>query len=187
MQHEDRLKEIESSVYWRILGIIRILPELRHRWKLLLLVGILACVSLPFWPLLAILMCFAFGRDLIWRVLWKIRPLHDLMAFVRQNILARLGSSRGDSSEIAASIYHRPTQVESPATGMTNERLRWHLLQQACHQRRVLLQGYGLTRNTLISDDETPDLLSLSYTEICMLRISAESHSATGYKSASSL
>jgi hypothetical protein len=179
-QHEDRLKEIESSVSWRIFGVMRILPELRHRWKLLLLVGILACVSLPFWPLLAILMCFTPGRDLIWRVLWKIRPLHDLMGFVRQKILSGIGGSHGEVSEITPLIYHRPTDVESPATGMTNERLRWLLLQQLCPQRRILLQGYGLTRNTLIRDDETPDLLSLSRTEMSVLRISAGSHPAIG-------
>jgi len=175
-QHEGRLKEIESSVSWQILGVIRILPELRHRWKLLLLVAILACVSLPLWPLLAIFMCFASGRDLIWRVLWKIRPLRDLMGFVRQKLLSPIGGSRGEVSEFIPLIYHRPTGVEAPAFEITNERLCWLLLQQLCPQRRILLQPYGLTRNTLIRDDETPGLLSLSRTETSLLRISAGSH-----------
>lgn len=179
-QHEGQLKEIESSVSWRIFGIIRILPELRHRWKLLLLVGLTACVSLPFWPLLAILMFFAFGRDLIWRVLWRIPALQDLMGFVRQKFLSRMGASRGDVGEITPVIYHRPTDAESPAKGVTSERLCWLLLQQLCPQRRVLLQGYGLTRNALIRDDEIPDLLSLNRTEMSILRISAGCHPASG-------
>lgn len=177
-QHEERLKEIESSVSWRIFGILRILPELRYRWKLLLLVGILACLSLPFWPLLAILMFFTPGRDLIWRMLWKIAPLRDLMGFVRQKILNHIGNSRGEVSNITPLIYHRPTDVESPSTGMTNERLCWHLLQQLSPQRRMLLQDYGLTQNTLIRDDEASDLLSLSRTEMSILRISAGTHPA---------
>lgn len=175
-QHEGQLKEIESSVSWRIFGILRILPELRYRWKLLLLVGILALVSLPFWPLLAILMFFPSGRDLIWRALWKIRPLQDLMGFVRHKFLSRIGSSRDDVSEITPLIYHRPTDVEPPAPGVTGEHQCRLLLQQLCPQRRLLLQGYGLTRNTLIRDDETPELLSLSRTEMSILRVSAGLH-----------
>lgn len=182
-QHEGQLKEIESSVSWRVFGIIRILPELRYRWKLLLLVGVLACVSLPFWPLLAILMFFASGRDLIWRMLWKIPPLQDLMGFVRQKFLSRIGASRGDVREITPLIYRRSTDAEPPATGMTSERRCWLLLQQLCPQRRLLLQGYGLTRNTLFRDDEIPDLLSLSRTEMSILRISAGIRPTTGSES----
>lgn len=178
-QHEDRLKEIESSVSWRICGIIRILPELRPRWKLLLLVGALALVSLPFWPLLAILMCFDVGRDLVWRALWKVRPLRGLMGFLRRKYLSRMGALQGEVSKITPLIYHRPADAESPATGVTSERLCWHLLQQLCPQRRFLLQGYSLTRNALIGDDETPDLLSLSRTEMSLLRISAGCHPAS--------
>jgi len=175
-QHEERLKDIEASVAWRILGVVRILPELRHRWKLLLLVGLLACISLPFWPLLAVLMCFASGRDLIWRVLWKIQPLQDLMGFIRQKILRHIGGPRGEVSDLTPLIYHRPTGVESPATGMTKERANWLLLQQLSPQQRILLQGYGLTKNALITDDETPDLLSLSRTEMSLLKISTGSY-----------
>jgi hypothetical protein len=181
-QHEDRLKEIESSVYWRIFGIIRIFPELRHRRKLLLLVGMLVCVTLPIWPLLVILMCFPSGRNLIRRALRKIRPLHDLMGFVRQRILSRIGDSRDNEHDIKPLIYHRPGNVESPTAAMTNERLNWLLLQQLCPQRRVLLQGYGLTRNNLVRDRETPELRSLSRTEASILGISAVSHLNTTSK-----
>ncbi len=177
-QHERRLKEIESSVTWRILGIVRILPELRYRWKLLLVVAVLTLVSLPFWPLLAILLCFTTGRDLIVRMLWKIQPLNGLMAFVRQKFLDRTGS-RSEVSEITPIVYKRPTGVDSPAPGMTKERLYWLLLQQLCPKRRILLQDSGLTRSPLIRDDETPDLLSLSSAEISVLRITTWSRHAT--------
>lgn len=183
-QHEARLKEIESSTSWRISGIVRILPELRYRWKLLLLVGLLACVSLPLWPLLAILVCFTSGRDLIWRVLWKIPALRDLMGFVREKILSHVGVSHNEAGEITPLIYYRPTDNETPATGMTGERRCWLLLQQLCPQRRWLLEGYSLTRNTLIGDDEAPDLLSLSSTELSVLRLSAECRPVNASRSA---
>jgi hypothetical protein len=176
-QHEGRLKDIESSVGWRILGVVRILPELRHRWKLLVLVGVLACLSLPLWPLLAILMCFASGRDLVWRVLWKIQPLQDLMGFVRQKLLSHIGGPRGEVGDLTPLIYHRPTGVESPTEGMTRERANWLLLQQLSPQQRTLLQRYRLTKSALITDDETPDLLSLSRTEVSVLKISTGTYS----------
>ena len=125
-------------------------------------------------------MFFSAGRDLIWRVLWKIGPLQDLMGFVRHKFLSRIGASHDDVSEITPLIYRRPTDVEPPATGVTGERQCRLLLQQLCPQRRLLLQGYGLTRNTLIRDDETPELLSLSRTEMSILRISAGLHPGGG-------
>jgi hypothetical protein len=186
-QHESRLKEIEASTTWRLLGVLRILPELKHRWKLLLLVAIVALVSLPFWPLLVILVCFAGGRHLVWQMLWKITPLRDLMGFVRQRLLDHLGGTNNDGDEIKPLIYHRPVADDAGAAGAassalnpaisekTSERRHWMLLQQLCPQRRLLLQGFGLTRNALLRDEEAPELLSLSHGEISLLRISSAS------------
>ena len=191
-QHESKIKEMESSVTWKMLGIVRILPELKHRWKLLLLVAILALVSAPLWPLLLILICFTAGRDLIWRVLWRIKPLRDLMGFIRQRLLDHLGSAPGEARGITPLIYHRPKDVElvntatntGPTAKITSERRHWLLLQQLCPQRRFLLQDFGLTRNALVQDEEAPQLLSLSRAELSLLRISCASRPTSGTGSA---
>ena len=165
-QHEDQLREIQSNPSWRILSVVRILPELKHRWKLLLLVAALGLVTLPFWPVLTLLILFPAGRDLVWRTLWKIRPLRDLMGFIRQKIVRH-------TEVFTPSVYDRPVNVVSPAEGgMTGERAHWLLLQQLCPQRRAMLQDYGLTTTPLVRDDESPDLLSLSRAEMSVLRVS---------------
>jgi len=101
------------------------------------------------------------------------------MGFVRQKILSQFGSQRGEVSDLTPLIYRRPTGVESLTEGTTKERANWLLLQQLSPQQRILLQGYDVTKNALIRDDETPDLLSLSRTEMSVLKISTGSYPPT--------
>jgi hypothetical protein len=170
-QHEARVREMESSASWRLTAALRMLPEVRRRWKVLLLLGVLAVLSLPLWPLFFTMMLFARGRAFIWSMIWKIRPLHDLLSYVKQRIQAGKRQSRGSSSAIAPVVFRRPHDAQPDATADNPQHSRWQLLQQLCPQQRVRLERYRLSRDALLSDSELPELHSLSSAEIGMLRL----------------
>jgi hypothetical protein len=170
-QHEARVREMESSASWRLTAILRLLPEVTRRWKVLLLLGVLAVLALPLWPLLLVMMMFSRGRALLWSVIWKIRPLHDLLSYLKQKILAGKGQSRGATSAIAPVIFQRPLDAESAITTKSPQRSRQQLMQQLCPQQRARLERYCLSRDALVNDSELPELHSLCSTEITMLRM----------------
>lgn len=184
-QREERLKEMENSLSWRYAVVTRILRELLRRWKLLLLLALVALVSLPLWPVLILVAILPAGRRLIWSLSAKVAPLRRFLIDVRGGFLwiSRLSgrpASRGEVSKITPLIYQRPEDEESPGDSASEEQIRWRVLQQLCPQRRLLLRKFNLTRTELVRDDEMPELLSLSRSELSLLNMIAIERGAKG-------
>lgn len=177
-QREERIREIEDSLPRRYLMVARILRELRRRWKAFLLLGIAALISLPFWPLVLLLLPFSAGRRLLWSLIARIGPLRRLSTDIRGGLLwakLQLGKtpSHNEATRITPLIYRRPSDAGRLVENASDDQTRWRALQQLCPQRRLLLQSFGLTRADLISQDEMPELLSLSRSETSLLNIIA--------------
>jgi hypothetical protein len=184
-QREERLKEIEESLPRSYLMVARIARELRRRWKLFLLLAIAALISLPFWPLALIVACFPAGRRLLWSLIAKVGPLRRLSTDIQGGILwaksqIRKTPARNDASRITPLIYHRPDRAGQSADNASDEHLRWLALQQLSPQRRLLLQRFGLSRADLINQDEMPQVLSLSRSEVSLLNVVAVSRATSG-------
>ncbi len=171
-QHQERLKEIESSASWRYSAAIRLLPPLRRRWKALLLGAIVALLLLPLSPVIVVALLLPAGRGLLWSLLARVRPLRDLLADIGARLRRTNAPSRGEANQVSPLIYQRPSDDKGRFTEpASDDQRRWHLLQQLSPQRRLLLQRFGLTRAALISDYEMPELLSLSRSEISVLNV----------------
>jgi len=169
-QHEARIREIESSASWRWSAVFRALPSVTRRWKALFLLAVIACVTLPFWPLILVLMIFASGRAMLWSILWKIRPVHDLLSYVKQRVHSVGQKSRGNASAVAPLVFRRPVGAAPSQVNNDALELRWQLMQQLCPQQRVVLERFKLSRNELVTDSELPELRSLNRNESSILR-----------------
>ncbi|MEZ5571591.1 MAG: hypothetical protein R3E64_06155 [Halioglobus sp.] len=170
-QHEARVRDMEGSASWRWTALLRVLPEVRRRWKVLLLLGVVLVLSLPLWPAILITMMFADGRAFIWSLIWKVRPLHDLLSFLKQRLQKGGGHSRGRVSATTPVLFQRPTEAYPISARNDPQLLQRHFMQQLCPQQRVLMERYKLSRHLLVKDDELPELLSLHSAEIGMLRM----------------
>ena len=168
-QHEARIREMEGSASWRLTAVLRMLPEVRRRWKILLLLGVLALLTLPLWPLLLVLMLLPRGRALLWSLLFRIRPLHDFLAYLKQRMQAGQRQTRG-ASPVVPLLFRRPQDAPPAAATPDAQQFPAQLMQQLCPQQRLQLERFRLTRTALLDDSELPELRSLSSAETGVLR-----------------
>lgn len=171
-QREERLKEIESSIPWRIYAALaHLYAALKYRWKALLLLILIGLLLLPLLPLLVIMLLLPAGRHQLWQMSEKLGPAGDLL----QEILSRLRAGKvptaSETGELRPRVHQRPPQGKDIGAPRDDEQARQGALQQLAPQRRSLLQKIQPDSSQLVDDAEAPEHLSLSRSEASLLKV----------------
>ncbi|MDG2048073.1 MAG: hypothetical protein P8J79_12755 [Halioglobus sp.] len=187
-QHEEHVRQLDANSPW-LYALIRIIPKIKHHWKLLLLLTVGALAMLPILPLILVVIIFPKGRKLLWSViaqitatfpgwrifLWslseKIGASDSVLGRIWLRLMKGRGLGRGEYNKVEPLVYKRPKNNAREAVISNAGQRQWHLLQQLSPQTRFSLQDFGLTRQRLIQDSEVRQLLSTSRAETSLLRI----------------
>jgi hypothetical protein len=167
-EQDGKIAAIESSVIWRISAPARLIPQLRPHIKTLILLGILGVLSLPFLPMIALMMLVPQCRSFIWSLLSRAPRLLDLLMLIKSKLTATFSRSGSQASTAVALIYDRPTgacaetEQHEDASG---------LLRQLAPQKRFQLTQGAFVPRDIVSDIEDPAFTSLARTETSMLQL----------------
>jgi hypothetical protein len=168
--HEDRLMEVEPSLLWRGARFLIHLLDLRHYWKSLLLLGLLSIFAIPFLPLLALMLVFPAGRELLLAAISKVQPVYDLLRKIAATLRTLKKTDRSENLAHESLVYQRPGSSHPPPADNKKPELQ-HLLQQLSPQNRQKIQRFQLTRQPLVRASEIQDRQSLSQTETSFLKV----------------
>ena len=163
-EYESRLSMMESSASWRYSAPIRLMAELLPRWRAFVLLGILAVISLPLWPLIIILALAKPGRDFLWSSLSRIGPAGQLL----QDIYARLSSAAATATpDTGRAVYvlKRPFEAPGETTKVTRESGDRHLLAQLSPQNLATFSALTSTSHATQSNAEIIEIVSHSSVE----------------------
>lgn len=172
---QQQLRDIEASLLWRATGIFRLIPNLRQHLRPLLIIVIAAIVTLPFWPVLAIIVLFKSGRSFIWSLLVRAPSVLDLLMLIKQRLLGDTLSSSGTPAQAAPRIYDRIARVLPVSNATNTEDIRWNALQLVSPLKRSALDKLHVTPRSLVSENESVEFQSLATTEASIMKLSLAS------------
>lgn len=172
-QHDELRQQIlvkysehYPSFAWRPLPL-RVLAELRQRWKILFLAGLPALVLLPVWLIALVVIIFPRGRTILWSLIKKISPLEKVLIELVRTLHRWKISSTGISGRVQPLIY-QPEMTHSNSSCNSNQ-----LAQQLSPQSRLLLLRLHSDKVGPLRATELPERVSLHRSERSILKIVA--------------
>ena len=172
-QHDELRQQIlfkyseqHPSFAWMPLPL-RVLAELRRRWKLLFLAGLATLVLIPVWPIAFMVVIFPRGRTMLWSLIEKIGPLEKVLTELVRILQRWRISSTGIDGRVQPLIYQ--AEAGHSISGCNSNQLIQQLSPQSrLHLLRLRFDGVEPLRTT-----ELPELVSLHRSERSILKIVA--------------
>jgi hypothetical protein len=187
-QNEAYIQQIKCNSPL-LYALMRIIPEIKQHWKLLLLLTVGTFATIPVWLLMLVVIIFPKGRKLLWALVARVTATFPECRVSMWSLSEKLGSSnglwgrtwlklmqgrglgRGEYNKIAPLIYERPTTNNGVTAGSSINWNQWDLLQQLSPQKRFFLQRFDVTQKSLMHDSEARELVSTSRAEISLIKV----------------